>query len=64
MKIFHSQSFQFPAVYVKQKKQQEAIWKNAVLGIELKKSQIQKEVSSLFYSILVLEEKEKLLFKY
>lgn len=56
-----SQSFQFPAVYVRQKKQQEAIWKNAVLGIDLKKSQIQKDVSKLFYAILILQEKQKLL---
>lgn len=56
-----SQSFQFPAVYVRQKKQQEAIWKNAVLGIDLKKYQIQKDVSKLFYAILILQEKQKLL---
>ena len=58
-----SQSFQFPAVYVRQKKQQEAIWKNAVLGIDLKKDQIQKDVSKLFYAILILQEKQKLLLE-
>ncbi len=58
-----SQSFQFPSVYVKQKKQQEDTWKKAVLGIDLKKSQIQKDVSRLFYVILILQEKEKLLME-
>lgn len=58
-----SQSFQFPSVYVKQKKQQEGLWKNAVLGVDLKRSQIRKEVSRLFYTILILQEKEQLLLE-
>jgi len=58
-----SQSFQFPTVYSKQRKQQEGVWKKANLGVELKKYQIKKEVSQLFYSILILQEKEKLLLE-
>lgn len=58
-----SQSFQFPSVYIKQRKQQEGVWKKATLGVDLQKYQIKKEVSQLFYSILILQEKEKLLLE-
>lgn len=56
-----SQSFSFPTVYSNQKKLFTEEWKTAVLGISLKEAEIKKSVTQLYYGILLLREKKKLL---
>ena len=56
-----SQSFSFPTIYSNQRKLLNEEWKSSVLSIALKESEIRKSVSQLYYSILILKEKERLL---
>ncbi|MFZ4544992.1 MAG: CusA/CzcA family heavy metal efflux RND transporter, partial [Saprospiraceae bacterium] len=58
-----SQSFQLPIVYSKQKKVLEDEWNSSMLAISVSKAELRKKVSTLFYSLLVLKEKEKMLRK-
>lgn len=58
-----SQSFSFPTVYTHQKMLQEAEWKNAVLGVDLKAIEVRRSVTSVFYALLILKQKEKLLME-
>lgn len=56
-----SQSFSFPTVYANQKKLLNEEWNSAVISVNLNKLDIRKTVSELFYKILVLREREKIL---
>jgi cobalt-zinc-cadmium resistance protein CzcA len=58
-----SQSISFPTVYSNQKKLLKEEWKVSLLQVELKEADIKKSVTQLFYTLLYLNEKEKLLFK-
>jgi cobalt-zinc-cadmium resistance protein CzcA len=58
-----SQSFNFPTVYVNQKKLLTEEWKTSVLTSSLKEADTKKMVRQVFYTFLYLKEKEKLLFK-
>jgi cobalt-zinc-cadmium resistance protein CzcA len=58
-----SQSFNFPTVYVNQKKLLTEEWKTSVLTSSLKEADTRKMVRQVFYMFLYLKEKEKLLFK-
>ena len=58
-----SQSFSFPTVYSNQKKVLNEEWKSSVLSITLKEAEIRRTVTQIYYSILILEEKEKLLIQ-
>jgi cobalt-zinc-cadmium resistance protein CzcA len=58
-----SQSFNFPTIYSNQKKLLTEEWKTSVLSINLKEAEIKKTVSQLYYSILILKEKERLLLE-
>jgi cobalt-zinc-cadmium resistance protein CzcA len=58
-----SQSFNFPTVYVNQKKLLTEEWKTSVLTSSLKEVDTRKMVRQVFYTFLYLKEKEKLLFK-
>jgi cobalt-zinc-cadmium resistance protein CzcA len=58
-----SQSFSFPTVYSNQKKLLNEEWKASVLSISLKEADIKRTVTQIFYSILILKEKEKLLIQ-
>ncbi len=58
-----SQSFSFPTVYSNQKKLLNEEWKASVLSISLKEAEIRRTVTQIFYSILILKEKEKLLIQ-
>ena len=58
-----SQSFNFPTVYVKQKNLLTEEWKTSVLGVSIKEAELKKAVTQLFYVLLYLREKEKLLLK-
>ncbi len=56
-----SQSFNFPTVYSKQKKLYTEEWKTATLNVTLKEAELKKEVTQLFYALVYLSEKERLL---
>lgn len=56
-----AQSFEFPTVYARQKKLYTEEWKSAVLQINIRESELKKEVSQRFYALICLSEKEKLL---
>jgi len=58
-----SQSFSFPTVYSNQKKLLNEEWKASVLSISLKEADIRRTVTQIYYSILILKEKEKLLIQ-
>jgi cobalt-zinc-cadmium resistance protein CzcA len=58
-----SQSFSFPTVYSNQKKVLNEEWKASVLSISLKEAEIRQRVSQIYYSIIILREKEKLLLQ-
>jgi cobalt-zinc-cadmium resistance protein CzcA len=58
-----SQSFSFPTVYSNQKKVLNEEWKASVLSISLKKAEIRKRVSQIYYEIIILKEKERLLLQ-
>lgn len=56
-----SQSISFPSVYAKQKSLQNAIHKNSVLNVEVKEAELKKEVSEVFYLLVYLQQKQKIL---
>jgi cobalt-zinc-cadmium resistance protein CzcA len=58
-----SQSFSFPTVYAKQKTLLSEEYKSSVLKLDLEKAALKKAVSQVYYSILFVNAKEKLLFK-
>ncbi|MCF8423501.1 MAG: CusA/CzcA family heavy metal efflux RND transporter [Bacteroidia bacterium] len=58
-----SQSFNFPTVYVNQKRLLSEEWKNAVISITLKEVETKKMVRQIFFTFIYLLEKEKLLLK-
>ncbi|CAN5382903.1 CusA/CzcA family heavy metal efflux RND transporter [soil metagenome] len=56
-----SQSISFPTVYAKQKSLQNEIYKNSVLNIAIKEAELKKQVSEVFYLLICLQQKEKIL---
>jgi len=58
-----SQAFSFPTVYTKQKTLLEEYWKTAVIVVAVREVEIRKTVSEIFYKIILLRQKEKLLQK-
>ena len=56
-----SQSFNFPTVYNNQRKALTQEWNAAVISMSLTTAEVKKTVTALFYHILLLREKEKLL---
>lgn len=56
-----SQRFSFPTVYTKRKKMLDAEWNASVINQNLTKAQLKKEVSDVFYRILTLQEKKKVI---
>lgn len=55
------QRFSFPTVYTKRKKMLDAEWNASVINQNLTKAQLKKEVSDIFYRILTLQEKKKVI---
>ncbi len=47
-----SQSFKFPTIYLKQQSVLTNEWKNADLGLEIRKKELKKEVTLSFYNLL------------
>ena len=58
-----SQSFSFPTVYAQQKTLLSEEFKSSALKLDLEKADLKKAVSQVYYTILFLNAKEKLLFK-
>jgi heavy metal efflux system protein len=58
-----SQSFNFPSVYSNKKNVLKEEWKVSVLNQSLKESEVRKMTSEIFYSLILLKEKEKLLLR-
>lgn len=56
-----SQRFSFPTVYSRRKQMLDAEWSASVVNQNLTKTQLTKEVTDVFYRILVLQEKKKVL---
>lgn len=58
-----TQSFSLPAVYNRQSKQLNEEWKAMLLEVDLKEAEVRKLTRSVFYELVLLEEKERLLKK-
>ena len=56
-----SQSFNFPALYIRQKELLKANWKSSVLDIAVNESLLKKQVAQVFYNLVYLELKKQLL---
>jgi heavy metal efflux system protein len=56
-----SQSFSFPKVYKIQKELYNQEWKNSLLNVVVKKALLKKQVADVFYNIIYLQQKKKLL---
>ncbi|MDV7695977.1 CusA/CzcA family heavy metal efflux RND transporter [Chryseobacterium soli] len=56
-----SQRFNFPTVYSKKKQMLDAEWTAGLINQKLTKTQLTKEVSEVFYRIITLQEKKKVL---
>ncbi|WP_410220563.1 CusA/CzcA family heavy metal efflux RND transporter [Pedobacter sp.] len=56
-----NQGFSLPGVYQNQKAKLNEDWKSAVLARGFKEAELKREVTDIFYSLLVLQEKKKLL---
>lgn len=56
-----SQSIKFPIVYSKQKSVLNEEWKSSVLSVTVKQNELKKKVTLVFYELLYLIEKQKLL---
>ena len=58
-----AQSISFPTVYAKQKSLQSENHKSSVLNIAVKEAELKKQVSDIFYLLIYLREKQKILVK-
>ncbi|MFM9944722.1 MAG: CusA/CzcA family heavy metal efflux RND transporter, partial [Bacteroidia bacterium] len=58
-----SQGISFPKVYTKQNQLQNEIYKNSVLNIALKETELKKQVSDVFYLLVYLQQKQKILLQ-
>lgn len=56
-----SQRFSFPTVYSKRKQMLDAEWSSSIINQQLTKTQLTKEVSEVFYRIVVLQKKKQIL---
>ena len=56
-----AQTINFPKVYASQKALLTAEWKNSLLNVSIKESSLKKQVAQVFYNLLYLQEKKKLL---
>jgi cobalt-zinc-cadmium resistance protein CzcA len=56
-----SQSFSFPKVYTKQRELLQEEWKSSVMNIAVKQALLKKDLSQLYYTILYIEQKRRLL---
>lgn len=62
-KLSIAQTLSFPKVYASQKALLNEEWKSSVLNIGVKEAALKKQVAQVYYSLLYLQEKKKLLQK-
>jgi cobalt-zinc-cadmium resistance protein CzcA len=58
-----AQSISFPTVYAKQKALQNENYKSSVLNIAVKEAELKKQVSDIFYLLVYLQQKQKILLQ-
>jgi cobalt-zinc-cadmium resistance protein CzcA len=58
-----SQGISFPAVYAKQKLLQDEYYKSSLLNVALKEAELKKQVSEIFYLLIYLQQKQKILLQ-
>ena len=58
-----NQSISFPTVYAKQKSLQNETYKSSVLNIAVKEAELKRQVSDVFYLLVCLQQKQKILLK-
>ncbi len=58
-----AQSISFPTVYAKQKSLQNEHYKSSVLNIAVKEAELKKQVSEVFYLLVYLQQKQKILLQ-
>lgn len=63
-RISLSQSIKFPSIYSRQKDVLKAQWENSIYDKSLRNNEIKNNISELFYYIIFLREKKKLLLEY
>lgn len=56
-----SQNIKFPTVYSNQKSLLNQEWKSGLLNIKLKENELKTEVTKVFYELIYLQQKQKLL---
>lgn len=56
-----TQSLNFPTVYGRQKSVLNAEWKNSVLNVSLKEAELKRNISLIYYNLMVLDKKAALL---
>ena len=56
-----SQSIAFPTVYGKQNQLMEEEWKGSLFNVSLKEAELKKQVEQVFFGILYVEQKQRLL---
>lgn len=56
-----SQRFSFPTVYTKRKQMLDVEWNASIINQNLTKAQLTKEITDIFYRILTLQEKKKVI---
>ncbi len=62
-KLSIAQTLGFPKVYSSQKNLLTEAWKSSVLHTNIKEAELKKQVAQLYYQLLYLHEKKKLLIK-
>lgn len=62
-KLSLTQRYQFPTIYAKQKSVLNEEWNSAILGKEVSTAQLTKNVSDMYYAIVILMEKERILLE-
>ena len=56
-----SQGFNFPTVYTHQKSMMKEEWRSSVLNVAVKELELKRQVSQVYYVLVYLEQKKKLL---
>jgi heavy metal efflux system protein len=58
-----AQTISFPLVYARQKSLQHEVYKSSELNVELTNAKLKREVKQLFYLLIYIQEKEKILLQ-
>lgn len=60
-KISIQQNIKFPTVYARQKSVFREEWESGILNVSIKENELKKQVTEVYYGLLYLKEKQKLL---